>query len=127
MPVVVEKLRAARDDRGVVFEPLTAAELHEQRNVHVVVTDPGHVRGNHYHRIGTEVSSVLGPARVSYREDSSITTLDVPVGETWRFVFPPRIVHAFKNTGDTPMIIVSFNTISHDPHNADTVREVILQ
>jgi dTDP-4-dehydrorhamnose 3,5-epimerase-like enzyme len=126
MSVTIEKLRRATDARGQVFEPLDAAELQEQRNVHVVLTEPGQIRGNHFHRIGTEVTAVVGPARVRYREDSQITTLDVPFGETWRFVFPPGVVHAFENTGDSAMVTASFNSVAHDPQNPDTVREVIL-
>ena len=124
--VLVEKLRCAADARGEVFEPLDAAGLAPQRNVHVVTTGPGHVRGNHFHRVGTEVSTVIGPALVRYRESGRMTDVTVPAGETWRFTFPPGVVHAFQNIGDAPMLIVSFNTQVHDPAQPDVVREVIL-
>lgn len=126
MPVMIDKLRRALDTRGQVFEPLDELGLRDQRNVHVVLTAPGYIRGNHFHHAGTEVSAVVGPARVRYREQGEVTTVDVPADEAWRFVFPPGVVHAFQNTGTAPMIIVSFNTLAHDPENADTVREVIL-
>lgn len=126
MPVTIEKLRCALDERGSVFEPLDAVGLSSQRNVHVVLTAPGHVRGNHFHRLGREVSTVVGPARVSYREDGQLTAVEVPAGEAWRFEFPPGVVHAFENTGTAPMLIVSFNTVPHDPAQPDTVREVIV-
>lgn len=124
--VIVEKLRVAADARGIVFEPLDALGLQAQRNVHIVVTAPGAIRGNHYHHEGWEVSAVAGPARVRYREADQLTTLDVPVGEVWRFNFPAGVVHAFQNTGEGPMVIASFNTVPHDPANAGTEREVIL-
>jgi UDP-2-acetamido-2,6-beta-L-arabino-hexul-4-ose reductase len=123
--VTVEKLRMASDARGVVFEPLDAAGLAQQRNVHVVVTLPGHIRGNHSHRVGTEVTTVLGPASVRFREDDTVTRLEVPASEAWRFIFPPGIAHAFENCGDAPLIIVSFNTESHDPNAPDTIRDPI--
>ncbi len=126
MAVTVEKLRRAVDTRGQVFEPLDALGLRGQQNVHVVLTEPGHIRGNHFHRAGTEVSVVVGPARVRYRDTGEITTVDVPAEEVWRFIFPPRVVHAFQNSGTAPMIIVSFSTLAHDPENPDTMREVIL-
>ena len=125
--VSIEKLRVAADQRGDVFEPLDAAGLQGQQNVHVVWTEPGHVRGNHFHREGHEVSVVRGPALVRYREDDKLIELNVPAGEAWRFSFPPGVVHAFKNTGAVAMIIVSFNTAVHDPGKSDTVREVIQQ
>jgi dTDP-4-dehydrorhamnose 3,5-epimerase-like enzyme len=124
--VTIDKLRRAVDARGQVFEPLDALGLSEQRNVHVVLTEPGHVRGNHFHHIGSEVSTVVGPALVRYRENAELTSVEVPPNEVWRFTFPPGVVHAFKNTGTTPMLIVSFNTVPHDPNNPDVGREVIL-
>jgi UDP-2-acetamido-2,6-beta-L-arabino-hexul-4-ose reductase len=126
VPVTIDKLRRAVDARGQVFEPLDALGLRDQRNVHVVLTEPDQIRGNHFHHVGTEVSTVLGPARVRYRDNGQVTTLDVPADEVWRFVFPPGVVHAFQNTGSAPMIIVSFNTLAHDPQHPDTERDVIL-
>ncbi|HEY6645297.1 hypothetical protein [Povalibacter sp.] len=123
--VLIERLRCAADARGEVFEPLDAAGLAPQRNVHVVFTGPQPIRGNHFHRLGTEVSTVVGP-HVRYRENYRVSDLTIPVGEVWRFTFPPGVVHAFRNTGDAPMLIVSFNTVVHEPSQSDTVREVIL-
>ena len=53
---------------GSVFEPLEPECLPSQRNIHVVVTEPGCVRGNHYHTRGTEVITVQGPALVRIRD-----------------------------------------------------------
>ena len=64
--VTIERLRRAADQRGYVYEPLDAAELSAQRNVHVVFTAPGEIRGNHFHDTGCEVTAVSGPARVRY-------------------------------------------------------------
>lgn len=124
--VIVEQLRRASDPRGEVFEPLDAAGLAVQSNVHVVLTLPEHIRGNHFHTVGTEVSTVVGPALVRYREAGETRDVQVPAGEAWRFTFPPGVVHAFRNTGAAPMLIVSFNTQTHDPDRPDTTREVIL-
>jgi UDP-2-acetamido-2,6-beta-L-arabino-hexul-4-ose reductase len=124
--VRIEQLRRAIDERGQVFEPLDADGLAAQRNVHVVLTHPGHIRGNHVHASGSEVTVVAGPARVRYREGAEVKTIDVPAAEVWRFSFPPGVAHAFQNTGDAPMVIVSFNTQTHDPDRPDTAREVLL-
>lgn len=126
MPVSIQKLRCALDERGQVFEPLEVREIATQRNVHVVLTQPGHIRGNHFHHTGTEITAVVGPARVRYRDAHEIVTLDVPDGEAWRLEFPPGVTHAFQNTGTAPQIIVSFNTVVHDPAHPDTQRDVIL-
>ena len=124
--VLIERLRRASDHRGYVFEPLDEKLLKEQRNVHVVLTKPGEIRGNHFHLTGTEITTVCGPARVRIKEGETISTHDVPDGETWRFTFPPGVSHAFQNTGTGPLLIVSFNTLPHDPANPNTQRDVIL-
>lgn len=124
--VVIDKVRVAADSRGFVFEPLDAIGLQHHRNVHVVWTEPGAIRGNHFHTEGDEVSTVVGPARVCFKEAGAVRTMDVPAGEGWRFRFPAGVTHAFQNTGDRPMLIASFNTLAHDPENPLTTRDVIL-
>jgi dTDP-4-dehydrorhamnose 3,5-epimerase-like enzyme len=122
----IETVKAHRDPRGSVFEPLTDDELAAQKNVHVVLTQPNEVRGNHSHRTATEISTVVGPCLVRLKEGDSLRDVEVPKGETWRFIIPPSVVHAYRNTGDAVMVLISFSTNVHDPSGADTVREQIL-
>ena len=125
--VRIERLRRAQDHRGYVYEPLDADGLSAQRNVHIVFTQPGEIRGNHFHTVGTEVTSVSGPARVRIKSSAGeISTHDIPEGETWRMTFPPGVTHAFQNTGTSVLVIVSFNTLPHDPSDPKTTRDVIL-
>ena len=120
--VVITKLKVHADMRGTVFEPLEPQLLAGWRNVHAVITEPGAVRGNHRHLRGTEVSAVVGAAQVRYREGDQIRDALVPAGEVWRFEFPPGVAHAFKNTGERPFLLVSFNTEIHDPGAPDVER-----
>ncbi len=122
----IEPVKTHCDARGSLFEPLTDAELAAQRNVHVVLTRPNEVRGNHVHRTATETTSVVGPCLVRLKEADGLRDVEVPAGETWRFVIPPGVVHAYRNTGDELMVLVSFSTNLHDPNGADTLREQIL-
>jgi dTDP-4-dehydrorhamnose 3,5-epimerase-like enzyme len=128
-------LRQSRDARGVVFEPLDAAQLAAQRNVHVVLSAPGAVRGNHFHRVQHEAAVVVGPARVAWRPAAAegaiaaagpVESVEVPAGEAWRFEFPPGITHAYENTGGETMVLVAFSTQPHDPANPDTFRDPLL-
>jgi dTDP-4-dehydrorhamnose 3,5-epimerase-like enzyme len=123
---VVQSVKTHRDARGSVFEPLTDAELAGQKNVHVVLTQPNEVRGNHAHRTAVETTSVVGPCLIRLKEAGVIRDLDVPQGEIWRLTIPPGVVHAFRNTGDSAMVLVSFSTNVHDPAGSDTIREQIL-
>ena len=115
-----------RDARGGVFEPLGGGAFAAQRNVHVVLTEPGAVRGNHRHLRGTETLTVMGPALVRTRQDGEVVDTEVPAGEAFRFTIPPGVAHAIRNTGTEPIVLVSFNTEAHDPENPDVVRDVLL-
>lgn len=129
----VEPIAYPTDHRGLVLEPLRADEFPAQRNAHLVLTAPGHIRGNHYHRHGTEIAVALGPCLVRYRDGDGDgdgnRVVDRPVtpGEAVRFTFPPGVAHAMKNTGDSQMIIISFNTEVHDPARPDVVRDVLIE
>jgi dTDP-4-dehydrorhamnose 3,5-epimerase-like enzyme len=124
--VVVQSVKTHRDARGSLFEPLTDAELADQKNVHVVLTQPNEVRGNHVHRTAVETTSVVGPCLIRLKEAGTLRDLEVPKGEIWRLTIPPGVVHAFRNTGDAVMVLVSFSTNLHDPAGSDTEREPIL-
>jgi dTDP-4-dehydrorhamnose 3,5-epimerase-like enzyme len=123
---VVLPVKIHRDARGAVFEPLSDSELASQKNVHVVITQPNEVRGNHSHRTATETTTVVGPCRVRLKEQGEIRDIEVGAGEILRLTIPPGVVHAFRNTGDSAMVLVSFSTNLHDPAGADTLREQIL-
>jgi dTDP-4-dehydrorhamnose 3,5-epimerase-like enzyme len=124
--VHIESVKTHRDARGSVFEPLNDAELAAQKNVHVVLTAPNEVRGNHWHASALEITTVVGPCLVRLKEAGTIRDVEVPAGETWRFTIPPGVVHAYRNTGDSVMVLISFSTEVHDPNAADTRREQIL-
>jgi dTDP-4-dehydrorhamnose 3,5-epimerase-like enzyme len=123
---LTEPVRSHRDSRGTVFEPLSDIELAGQKNVHVVLTHPNEVRGNHAHLTAVETTCVVGPCLVRLKEGTDIRDVVVPVGETWRFTIPPGVVHAYRNIGDAVMFLVSFSTNLHDPAGSDTRREIIL-
>jgi len=120
-------LELRRDQRGLVFEPVGASQLAGQRNCHVVLTRPGAVRGNHWHRRATEIAVVLGPARVRARRDADVEEVLVPEGEVYRFVFPPGLAHAIQNTGTSPLLVVAFTDQIHDPEHPDVVPEVLIE
>jgi quercetin dioxygenase-like cupin family protein len=122
----IESVKTHRDPRGSLFEPLDDAELGAQRNVHVVLTEPAGVRGNHVHATATETTTVMGPCLVRLKEADAIRDVEVPAGEVWRFTIPPGVVHAYRNTGDAVMVLVSFSTHVHDPGGGDSRREQIL-
>ena len=123
---LIEPVRTHRDARGALFEPVDVARIAPARNVHVVLTEPGFVRGNHRHVVGTEIAVLTGPAQVRLKEDGVVREVAVPAGETWRFTIPPGVTHAFRNPGPGTMVLIGFNSEPHDPGRPDAVPEEIL-
>ncbi len=126
MPVQIESVRVYSDERGIVFEPLEGEKLGGQGNVHVVVSRPGAVRGNHVHARGTETVVVVGPALVRYREEGAVRDVRIPPDEALRFVFPPGVAHAICGTGEGPALLVAFNSLAHDPQRPDTRADILI-
>ena len=126
MELEIESLWVADDDRGLLCEPITAAELPTQRNAHLVLTRPGGVRGNHYHERSTEVMTVVGPALVRLRDGRGIRDISVADRQAMKFTLPPGVAHAVLNTGNTTGVIVSFTTLPHSRTQPDQVREVLI-
>ncbi len=124
---IVETVAFFKDARGLVIEPIPANWIQQQHNVHVVLTEPGGIRGNHRHKQGTEILVVLGPALVRFHEDEGMRDVRVPENQVCRFTFPPGTAHAIQNTGTRPQLLIVFNTMSHDPDHADVVPEVLLE
>jgi UDP-2-acetamido-2,6-beta-L-arabino-hexul-4-ose reductase len=124
--VTIETVAFPTDARGLVVEPLGPDALPLQRNVHLVLTGPGCVRGNHHHERGTEVTVVLGPALFRWRDGGEVRDVHVPDGQAYRMTIPPGVAHAFQNTGSDLMVLLGFNTVVHDPGCPDVVRDVII-
>jgi dTDP-4-dehydrorhamnose 3,5-epimerase-like enzyme len=120
------KLRVVSDSRGVVFEPIEVQDILKQKNSHVVLSEPGVIRGNHYHIKGEEVMAVLGPALVRIKENGIIDEVIIPEGEAYQFIFRPGVSHAIRNLSDRINLLAAFNTTVHDPQNPDTVGDVII-
>jgi dTDP-4-dehydrorhamnose 3,5-epimerase-like enzyme len=126
MNVQVQRIELKADGRGCVWEPLTAAELSGQKNAHVVITEPGGIRGNHFHKAGTEIATQRGPALVRFRDARGTQDVVVAPGEVYRFVIPPHCPHAFQNNGSQPNVLVAFNTVLFNPDQPDVQREVLI-
>lgn len=126
MKVRVEKLTVHRDARGWVYEPLDGNAVAGFRNVHLVCTEPGAVRGNHYHERATEIVAVGGPTLVRVREEGEVRDHVVPAGEVWQFTFPPGVPHAMQNLGDAPVLMLGLNTEFLDRAAPDVHRELLI-
>ena len=100
------------------------ARLPRQRNVHLVVTEPGHVRGNHYHEARQRGDRGVRPGPVPIPGGGRGPRLRDPRRPGVSLPIPPGIPHAFRNTGTAPQVLIGFNTEPHDPARPDVVRVV---
>lgn len=125
--IQIERISFPTDARGLVLEPIGPDDLPRQRNVHLVLSEPGAIRGNHYHERGTEITAAFGPTLFRYRDGAEIRDVHIPEGEAYRFTIPPGFAHAFQNTGTATSILIGFNTEAHDPKAPDVVREVLIE
>ena len=84
-PKRAARRRAIRKDPSrCARHPVRAADrcgAAAQKNVHVVLTQPNEVRGNHVHRTAVEITSVVGPCLIRLKEDGVIRDIEVPAGE----------------------------------------------
>ena len=127
MKVLIEPIAIRQDARGFVFDPLGTAPLSAHKSAHVAVTEPGCVRGNHYHSLTTETLAMIGPWLVRYRENGKITEVSIGADEAVRMIIPPGVAHAFKNTGSAASVLVVFSDIDNDRAPSDLVRDVLIQ
>lgn len=119
-------IKQISDIRGFVFEPLDGDDLVRQKNVHVVLSRPGAVRGNHYHKVGTEVLAICGPALVKIKKGRQTEELTIAEDTICQIQIPPMVSHAIQNTGRTDSFLIAFNTQSHDPDHPDTVPDLLI-
>jgi dTDP-4-dehydrorhamnose 3,5-epimerase-like enzyme len=121
----IEEIQFSADVRGLVLEPLAATQLGRQQNIHVAVTLPGGIRGNHFHQHSTEIAVVLGPGLVRLREGKAVREVTVTEGRAFRFTLPPGVSHAFKATGPSSMLLVAFSSAVFDPMNPDRTPDIL--
>jgi UDP-2-acetamido-2,6-beta-L-arabino-hexul-4-ose reductase len=123
----IETLSVHCDGRGRVFEPLTASALAVQHNLHVALSRPGAVRGNHAHRQATETLVVVGPALVRLRLPDGLKDVNVGEAEVCRLVLPPGVGHAVQHRGKSEGLLLAFSTHGYPAAQADTVADRLIQ
>jgi dTDP-4-dehydrorhamnose 3,5-epimerase len=117
--VVVRDLRKIVDERGWLAELFRQDELSEQFYPvmsYISATEPGVVRGPHVHLNQADLFCFTGPSTFKLRmwddrPDSStyrhVTTLFVGEDNPKMVLVPARIVHAYRNVGTVPGIIIN--------------------
>ena len=126
MKVTIDHLDVHHDNRGCNFEPIEKDAIAAQQNVHIVISEPAAVRGNHYHIDGTEILAVMGEALVRIKENNHVYDVRVPAGEVYRFTIPPKVSHAIKNISNQPNFLIAFNSTEHDSEKPNMVSDDLI-
>ena len=121
------------DERGWLIEVL-GGELpegcEEFGQLHVSVSYPGKVRGNHYHTRKVEWFCVpAGQGLLLLKDQETGETQEVIMGvnNLKTIKIQPGTIHAIKNIGEDDMVLIVYANESFDPEDPDTYYEQILE
>ena|SRR5437763_4334435 len=128
--VQITELTNSGDARGFSFTAPAAALAFVGRmsDVHVASTQPGSVRGNHYHLLRREAIVVLPGTRWSLHwdegEESSAQHRAFDGASAVMVLVSPGASHAVRNDGDGLMWLLAISSESYDPAESVT-RKVV--
>ena len=120
------ELADSGDNRGSSFALSMSWLTHEfpVRDGHITTLLPGHIRGNHYHRIRQEILIVMFEDRWSLHWDTGEGT---PLHSrlfggqgTVAIRVEPHASHAIRNDGSVLLHMVGLSDTEYDPRVPDT-------
>ncbi len=117
--IVIKDLVRNEDDRGWLIElfrrDMIEDDIYPQMS-YISLTYPGITRGPHEHLDQTDYFCFTGPSTFKLvlwdnRKDSATyknkMILNTGENDPKMVIVPPGIVHAYKNTGDRPALVVN--------------------
>lgn len=117
------------DRRGWVFVPFQAdldppPSGMDLSSLHTVRTEPGAVRGNHYHPDAAEYLHVFGGTCTFHWEEDGRVLSEVLDGDDRLIFVPAGTAHALENTGSGPVWLVALRGAAEaEPHTIP--REIV--
>jgi dTDP-4-dehydrorhamnose 3,5-epimerase-like enzyme len=127
------ELDLRKDARGSFLKVLMREHIGGSREfgeIYVTTAYPGHVRGNHLHRVATEwFCVVVGRGR--------LMTENLATGERREIILDaqnphtvqvnPGIAHAVQNVGEGPMLLLAYADQPYDAAQPDEVRRILIE
>ena len=123
------KLKLHKWENGVLVENTFIKSVTGSKHFFVSKSDPGVIRGNHYHKRKSEWFYLI-------QGKCKISALDLKTKQKEEFVlrdvqhlmlnFKPNVVHAFKNIGRNEMILLALVNEVHNQSDPDTYLYKIL-
>lgn len=118
--IIIKDLIKNEDDRGWLMELFREDMIGDKNSPamsYISLTYPGIIRGPHEHREQTDYFCFFGSSDFKLilwdnRKESTtfMNKLTLTIGEKnpTMVIVPPRIVHAYKNVGNKPGLIINF-------------------
>lgn len=125
----IVKLRQHKDERGMLVENTLPEIMKQSNHFFVSKSQPGVVRGNHYHTHKSEWFYVIQGTCEIIVEDMNTKkreTVTIRSEDENIFHMEPGKAHAFKNIGKDELIVLALINDVFDPENPDTVPYKIL-
>lgn len=92
----------------------------DPRSFHVVKTEPGQVRGNHYHPSKHEILFLFGgPNELIWQEPDRPIQRRMINDEKTLIVVPPGVAHAVINPGPVVTYLAAWNSLGDPDEPAD--------
>lgn len=113
------------DQRGSLAEFIKSSTMGQ---IFVSRTNPGVIRGDHYHHTKTEKFLVLeGKGIIRFRHIESNEIMEYPVsGEKYQVLdIPPGYTHSIENTGETILVTLFWASEMFVPEKPDTYYEKV--
>jgi UDP-2-acetamido-2,6-beta-L-arabino-hexul-4-ose reductase len=130
MKLEIKKLDIRSDDRGFAINILDKKSLkdYDIKEILIIVSKPGAIRGNHYHKTKLEWLGILnGRAKFVYEDNKTGKRKMVTIsGNKPKMIRTPRnVTHAVKNVGKDDLYMIELsNQIYED--NPDTFKKQIM-
>ncbi|MDE1871037.1 MAG: WxcM-like domain-containing protein [Candidatus Micrarchaeota archaeon] len=129
MDLEITKLDLRGDDRGIVVEILKKSRIDpEIKEILLISSKPGVVRGNHYHKTKAEWLCIIrGRAKFVYEDNETGERKEIIVsGEKPSLIRTPvNVAHAVKNIGDDELYMIEISNQIYDEIQ-DTFKKQIM-
>jgi UDP-2-acetamido-2,6-beta-L-arabino-hexul-4-ose reductase len=122
MKVVIKKLDVIADNRGWLTEVLKSSPVAIEQ-VHFSVSNPGAVRGNHYHKSRIEWMFVTnGTGKITLEDNVTKEKSELSVSGECPVLIKicPNVMHTIVNDGSGPMHLLILTSETHGQRDTDT-------
>jgi dTDP-4-dehydrorhamnose 3,5-epimerase len=123
MNVITKKLELIADHRGWLTEVLKSDPSVTIEQVHFSISNPGTIRGNHYHKRRVEWMFVTnGTGKITLEDNVTKEKSELAVSGECPVLIKicPNVMHTIVNDGSRPMHLLILTSEKHGQLDTDT-------